>query len=571
MSGFAGAGQFDDADTGSIERRIQEELRVRQASAAASRAGALGFGSRPGAAAADRAFMTSLLAAETAATAGASPYYAQRAAHAAAHAPFSRSPYSALGGSAAAAASAYGVGHSPSDAAVASLYARQRAQQYGYGSTAAAAAAAEQRALHGYGLPGEAALYSSHFGRTPPDVSIIDRAAAYSAQHRQADAALLQQAASTKSPSSTISASTLSYMQKGTPKLTSPAAKVSTPRQSSTASHSTPNSQLSEQSTPKSPSPQARSRPRPSPSESGVKPLKATSSPKTSLIAFGKEPPKRDGDDSDSPTWYSGCVPLGLEDDKYWLSELQVYLRANFAESFGATEEDIAAPMHGRNKPIALGQVGIRCMHCKSENPAERGQQATSYPSLISGIYNSVQQMLRLHLDCCQAMPPEVRQKIEQLKLSSSSRGGRKQYWIDSARRLGLVDTPHGIHFGRDPTGPLPPLTGPSVNSKESKRKKAVQKDGPTDEDMKDDMPPIPQVEERPLVFPDDKPLISDYLYLTLEQMSPCVLMEADRVGCYKTRKVGFPGLACRVSSSLNTRAVKFSFCRMNPKLTFVL
>jgi len=65
--------------------------------------------------------------------------------------------------------------------------------------------------------------------------------------------------------------------------------------------------------------------------------------------------------------WFTGCVPLGLEDDKYWLSELQVYLRSNFAEAFGATEEDIAAPMHGRNKPIALGQVGIRCLHCKRE------------------------------------------------------------------------------------------------------------------------------------------------------------------------------------------------------------
>jgi len=40
--------------------------------------------------------------------------------------------------------------------------------------------------------------------------------------------------------------------------------------------------------------------------------------------------------------WFHGSVPLGLEDDKYWLSELQVYLRANFAEAFGATEEDIA-------------------------------------------------------------------------------------------------------------------------------------------------------------------------------------------------------------------------------------
>ena len=74
---------------------------------------------------------------------------------------------------------------------------------------------------------------------------------------------------------------------------------------------------------------------------------------------------ENDEDDEDGQKWFSGAVPLGLEDDKYWLSELQVYLRSNFAEAFGATEEDIAAPMHGRNKPIAFGQVGIRCMHCQ--------------------------------------------------------------------------------------------------------------------------------------------------------------------------------------------------------------
>ena len=50
--------------------------------------------------------------------------------------------------------------------------------------------------------------------------------------------------------------------------------------------------------------------------------------------------------------YYTGTLPLGLDDDKYWLSELQVFLRSNFAEAFAATEEDIAAPMHGRNKPI---------------------------------------------------------------------------------------------------------------------------------------------------------------------------------------------------------------------------
>lgn len=261
----------------------------------------------------------------------------------------------------------------------------------------------------------------------------------------------------------------------------------------------------------------------------------------------------------DMPVYYTGSVSLGLEEDQYWLSELQVYLRSNFAEAFGATEKDIAAPMHGRNKPIALGQVGIRCIWCKNEPPSARGQQAVSYPSLVSGIYNSVQQMFRLHFDCCPFIPPEVKKKIETLRASSSSRGGRKQYWIDSAKRLGLVDTPHGIHFGRDPTGPLPPLSGPSAAA--AKVKKEKEKDNEAAKAAKASDSPgkgsllsqehtdeIKRQKENtyPLVLPEDKSLISEYLYVTLQQMEPCKLMDADRVGCYKGRDMGFPGLACK-------------------------
>jgi len=259
------------------------------------------------------------------------------------------------------------------------------------------------------------------------------------------------------------------------------------------------------------------------------------------------------GDENgNSPVWYSGCVPLGLEEDQFWLSELQVYLRSNFAEAFGATELDITAPMHGRNKPIALGQVGIRCMYCKHLPPMERGQQAVSYPSLISGIYNSVQQMFRLHFDCCTSIPEECREKIETLRASSSSRGGRKQYWIDSAIRLGLVDTPHGIHFARDPSGPLPPID--SISGM-----KLYHDDGDEEDDegsptkypiflTQEHSDEIKRQKEEayPLVLPEDKELISDYLFLTLEQMEPCKLMEADKVGCYKGREIGFRGLACK-------------------------
>ena len=147
-----------------------------------------------------------------------------------------------------------------------------------------------------------------------------------------------------------------------------------TPRSSkSTGSPYTPTSAASSRATPKASKPKS-STPR----------TKTPKAPKSS----SKPPPKRepalpkriqtkDGKIiiGGKAMYYSGCVPLGLEDDKYWLSELQVYLRKNFAEAFGATEDDIAAPMHGRNKPIALGQVGIRCKHCKREYNANAAVQ----------------------------------------------------------------------------------------------------------------------------------------------------------------------------------------------------
>ena len=148
---------------------------------------------------------------------------------------------------------------------------------------------------------------------------------------------------------------------------------------------------------------------------------------------------------------------LGLPEDKFWLSELQCFIRANFCEIFAANQHDLQVhACSGRNKPIVLGQVGVRCKHCKNLTVGARAPQSVSYPSLLSGIYNSVQQMLRLHADVCQSIPPDVRRTLESLKDSSSTRGGRKQYWVDSAKRLGLVDTEHGIYFSRDPTKPPP-------------------------------------------------------------------------------------------------------------------
>jgi len=283
------------------------------------------------------------------------------------------------------------------------------------------------------------------------------------------------------------------------------------------------------------------------------------------------------------PRWYDASVPLGVNEDKYYLSELQCVLRSEFVEAFGTTQTDTVLPVHGRNRPIALGQVGIRCQHCKDisyiptysnpNNDRNRStQNAISYPSFISGIYNTVQQMYRLHFDQCPYIPDELKGRVGNLKDShTSNRGGRKQYWIESAKRIGLVDTSFGIHYGRDPEEPLPPLGGVQRSSTTS----SVTGGGEDDEynewgglvnrqgsngsnsdgggEGRAGSPSgspscgmMEEIEIYPLVLPEDKPLISDYLYLALEQMQPCNLMDADRVGCYKGRRTGFPGLACK-------------------------
>lgn len=231
-------------------------------------------------------------------------------------------------------------------------------------------------------------------------------------------------------------------------------------------------------------------------------------------------------------------------------------------------QTDIVLPVHGRNKPIALGQVGLRCMHCKNLPSIDRTNHAIAYPSFISGIYNAVQQMFRQHFEYCERIPEDVRRRVETLKETTSNRGGRKQYWIDSAKRVGLVDTPWGVHFGHDPTGPLPPLSevrSASANNAghdsvvDDEDEFGIQQIGSTDtgspskgeggapssytgQSGADAQEPEPY----PLVESEDRSLISDYLYLALEQMQPCNLMDADRVGCYKGRSLGFPGLACK-------------------------
>lgn len=355
MSGLASTGgQYDEAE---IERQLQEEFRRRHglpagsaiAAPQAAAFSALTARARPG----DYSHLGMLGAVEAAA----SPYYARpaavphpshqaaAAAAAAAAVPYTRvgatDPYSTLAAGQAARPAYPAPAAEPSSTPLTDLYAshhtnKQAAIQHAvaanfaaaYGTPAAAPAAGaalDQRYASTYGVPPapQAAASAAYPAEPPP----------YSSQAAQ-DIAIMQQAYHRERERSAMKRAERYSTTSSPPR--SPSFK-----------------------TPKGKTPGAKS-----PVSVKSSPSPPTSKKKEVAVLSKDKDGKAIVEDRGS-TWYMGCVPLGVDDDKYWLSELQVFLRSHFAEAFAATEEDIAAPMHGRNKPIALGQVGIRCMHCK--------------------------------------------------------------------------------------------------------------------------------------------------------------------------------------------------------------
>jgi hypothetical protein len=53
------------------------------------------------------------------------------------------------------------------------------------------------------------------------------------------------------------------------------------------------------------------------------------------------------------------------------------------------------------------------------------------------------------------------------------------------------------------------------------------------------------------LVLLEDRDLLPPALFVAVAQVQACHLMQLDRVGCYKTREIGFFGLACKYCGGL--------------------
>ena len=139
--------------------------------------------------------------------------------------------------------------------------------------------------------------------------------------------------------------------------------------------------------------------------------------------------------------------PVYKDEDKGRLTPYQCLARQHL-EYFEAGPSQVGEGAQGRNKPIVLGQVGIRCCHCAGLPRKDKPPAAAFYPSRLSGIYQSAQNIINSHLvKDCGKVPAEVRERLLSMANRKSPPGTGKTYWSDEAVQVGIFEDEHGLRF----------------------------------------------------------------------------------------------------------------------------
>jgi len=149
-------------------------------------------------------------------------------------------------------------------------------------------------------------------------------------------------------------------------------------------------------------------------------------------------------------------VCLYIDLDESVLSEYQVLLRKQI-ELFETLPADNSAGVQGRNRPILVGQVGIRCRHC-AHIPRASGRLTKGsvyYSRTLDGLYQVCQNLSKVHLqDTCQSIPDETKLRLRELQQINKRTSGRKEYWLYGLNELGVYQDRGILRFrplGYDP------------------------------------------------------------------------------------------------------------------------
>ena len=256
-------------------------------------------------------------------------------------------------------------------------------------------------------------------------------------------------------------------------------------------------------------------------------------------------------EEDDDEVWFNGTVSLMKQDDPYWLSEVQCYVRSDMIEVFSATEEDVKA--RGRHIFVGLGNVGLRCVYCSNASSHKRPKGHIIFPSKLSAVHQAVNDLQRRHFSSCPEMPRNIRETYKSMRgFTTKEDDETQQYWIDAAKDLGLANSPHGgVIFKRDPS--LPSLAD-TLHDYDKK-----------DKDAAGDNSSLSMCESTSgLIRRKDKQLITDFYLFLFQQVVPSLFREKDRrkgAGLRRDYEIGFPGLQCRhcARKSNNGRYFPFS------------
>lgn len=245
--------------------------------------------------------------------------------------------------------------------------------------------------------------------------------------------------------------------------------------------------------------------------------------------------PTSNSDEDRRHSGFLGSTSLALPEDEEFLSPMHCFMRKYCVEAFANDIESNGGQSCGRRIP--LGQVGIRCLFCKDEQDPSRGQRAICFPSSLPNLYHSVETWQRRHSRVCSRIPAWVRCELHQLKSQSrSGAGGRRHYWVLSAQRIGLVETAQGLRFSHPP-GVILDIPNCPAPQDTPEKLQAI------------DLSNV-QSFNLPLVKSEERFMVTDYLFVLMEQMEMCYFSEQDRKGTRSKNNhehaLGFPGMQCR-------------------------
>ncbi len=243
--------------------------------------------------------------------------------------------------------------------------------------------------------------------------------------------------------------------------------------------------------------------------------------------------------------WFAGSLSLAMKDrDADWLSPLCCFIRERCVEAFAvaSAKEEVS---HDVSKSVAAYQVGICCRFCKTQPETEKQEAAVTYPTTLTDIFDCVQRWQCVHVEQCCEIPVDVKAKLKELQTETSWSPGTRQYWADSAKALGLIETPEGVRFARDPARlsvdqrQMLVFSQPSGMSSGEARL-AQQRNGIGQNEMKS----IQDGEH--IVYPEDVEMVPPYVYFLMRQVEGCHFTEADRFVARSKGPVGYPGFQCR-------------------------